>query len=151
MQATGNNLQYSLNAGTTKSNNTFDQLSAGDYVVLIKDAANCTATQKITLSSDCRKSVFIPTGFTPNGDGLNDQLSVYFPFATLKFNSVQIYNRWGTAIYGATNLALKSGDTLWDGTFSGKTPMMGDYVVVAEVAFDDGTTHVFRQQVAILR
>jgi len=151
IQATGNNLQYSLNAGTSRGINTFDKLTAGDYVVLIKDAANCTATRRITLSSDCQKTVFIPTGFTPNGDGVNDQLAVYFPFSTLKFNTIQVYNRWGTAIYGASNLILKSGDTLWNGLFDEKITSIGDYIVVAEVTFDDSSTHVFKQQVAILR
>lgn len=151
IQATGNNLQYSLNAGVFATNNSFDKLSAGEYVVLIKDAANCTATQKIMLRSDCKKTVFIPTGFSPNGDGLNDHLAAYFPFSSLKFNTIQVYNRWGTAIYGTTNVSLKSGDTLWDGTFDGKPPAIGDYIVVAEAIFEDGSTHVFRQQVAVLR
>ena len=95
--------------------------------------------------------VFIPTGFSPNGDGLNDQLAAYFPFPSLKFNSISVFNRWGTAIYGTENVTLKSGDALWDGFFNGKPPMLGNYVVVAEAAFEDGTTHVFRQQVEILQ
>lgn len=151
VQATGNALEYSLNAGPLRAANSFDKLTAGEYVVLIKDAANCTITQKVTLRADCQKLVFIPTGFSPNGDGMNDQLSAYFPFPTLKFNSISVFNRWGTAVYGTENVTLKSGDALWDGFFNDKSSSIGDYIVVAEAAFEDGTTHVFRQQVAILR
>lgn len=151
IQATGNGLEYSLNAGTLRSTNSFDKLTAGEYVILVKDGANCTVTQKITLRAECQKMVFIPTGFSPNGDGLNDQLAAYFPFPSLKFNSISVFNRWGTAIYGTENVTLKSGDALWDGFFNGKPPMLGNYVVVAEAAFEDGTTHVFRQQVEILQ
>jgi gliding motility-associated-like protein len=151
IQATGNNLEYSLNAGTLRTANSFDKLPAGDYVILIKDGVNCTISQKVTLRADCQKMVFIPTGFSPNGDGLNDQLSAYFPFASLTFKSVSVYNRWGNAVYGAENIVLKSGEALWDGLFNGKPPTLGNYVVVAEAAFEDGTTHVFRQQVEVLR
>ena len=57
------------------------------------------------------KEMFTPSGFTPNGDGVNDYL---------KFNGIEnsdeneliIYNRWGTEIYRMKNY---SNDMGWDG------------------------------------
>jgi gliding motility-associated-like protein len=53
---------------------------------------------------------FIPTGFTPNGDGLND----YFFIEGLQEVtnvSIDIYDRWGNQIFYA-----EGKDARWDGT-----------------------------------
>lgn len=43
--------QYSINGGTTyQSSNTFTGLAAGTYNVMVKDAANCTRSQQVTLT-----------------------------------------------------------------------------------------------------
>ncbi|MBU8891446.1 MAG: gliding motility-associated C-terminal domain-containing protein [Bacteroidales bacterium] len=57
------------------------------------------------------KEIFTPSGFTPNGDGLNDYL---------KFNGLEnaaeyeliIYNRWGTEVYRRKD---NSNNVEWDG------------------------------------
>ncbi len=43
--------QYSINGGTTyQSSNTFTGLAAGNYNVMVKDAATCTSSQQVTLA-----------------------------------------------------------------------------------------------------
>ena len=43
--------QYSINGGTTyQGSNTFTGLAAGTYNVMVKDAANCTRSQQVTLT-----------------------------------------------------------------------------------------------------
>jgi gliding motility-associated-like protein len=52
---------------------------------------------------------FVPEGFSPNGDGINDELIIrgifFFPE-----NSIVIYNRWGNKVYEADPYINK-----WDG------------------------------------
>ncbi len=49
--ATGgtNPLQYSINSSTPQSNNVFQNLAAGNYVVAVTDAGNCTTTSNISV------------------------------------------------------------------------------------------------------
>ncbi len=55
-------------------------------------------------------SVFIPEGFSPNGDGIND-LFVIRGIPAGQTLSLTVYNRWGQAVFQQTPYANE-----WDGT-----------------------------------
>ena len=52
--------------------------------------------------------IFVPTGFTPNGDGLND----YFEVVSVLITSlhIDIFDRWGKLVFSSDDLGFK-----WDG------------------------------------
>jgi gliding motility-associated-like protein len=82
----------------------------------VKDANNCTGKDTILVGpKDCMKGFYIPTAFTPNGDGKND---VFRPmlFGNVKKYQFTIYNRWGQAVFQTSDLSKS-----WDGTFGGET------------------------------
>lgn len=58
--------------------------------------------------------IFVPTIFTPNGDGLNDLLRPV-PVGISRFVYFRVYNRFGQLVYSANNFI--SG---WDGKFKGR-------------------------------
>lgn len=68
--------------------------------------------------------VFVPSSFTPNGDGLND---VFTPggFAHESFESFElnIYNAWGAEVYSSTDSAKG-----WDGMSEGVLAPQGVYL-----------------------
>ena len=70
--------------------------------------------------------IFVPSGFTPNGDGKNDVLR---PIAVgiSQLNFFFIYNRWGQNIFSSTEL-----NKGWDGTFKGEPQPSGTYVFQVE-------------------
>jgi gliding motility-associated-like protein len=72
--------------------------------------------------------LFIPSGFTPNGDGKNDQLKVY---GTYKEYSMYIYNQWGALVWSTKQ---SSG---WDGMAGGKKQPSGVYSYVVEAILYD--------------
>jgi gliding motility-associated-like protein len=45
---------------------------------------------------NCRTSLFLPTAFTPNGDGIND---FYTPLGTEEPYTLEVYDRWGTQVF----------------------------------------------------
>lgn len=69
------------------------------YMVLVIDSIGCfdTAYIKVTVFKTI-PYVFVPTAFTPNGDGLND---VVKPIAVgiKRINFFSIYNRWGQLLF----------------------------------------------------
>jgi gliding motility-associated-like protein len=84
------------------------------YTVLVFNAAGCVDSAFVTVVVfKTNPYVFVPTAFTPNGDGLND---VIRPIAVgvkqIKFFSV--YNRWGQLLF-KTSVNGKG----WDGTIAG--------------------------------
>jgi gliding motility-associated-like protein len=57
-------------------------------------------------------TVFAPTAFTPNNDGINDVFGVeYFGY---KKGGVTIFNRYGVPVYKSNDLNFG-----WDGYFEG--------------------------------
>ncbi len=67
---------------------------------------------------------FMPTGFTPNGDGLNQGFGVPDIFETVSFI---IYDRWGGKVFSGDNNHPR-----WDGTINGELASPGVYVYMFE-------------------
>jgi gliding motility-associated-like protein len=77
----------------------------------------------------------VPTAFTPNGDGANDQLFVRGgPFEKMHF---RVYNNWGELVFETNNQKIG-----WNGTVSGVEQPMSVYVWVLDVeTFNKKTIH----------
>jgi gliding motility-associated-like protein len=85
------------------------------YKVIIWNAIGCPDSAYVTVRVfKTFPTIFVPTAFTPNGDGLND---VIRPIAVgiKKINSFNIYNRWGQLVFSTTVNGLG-----WDGRIAGK-------------------------------
>ncbi len=85
------------------------------YKVLVYNEAGCVDSAYITVKvfrTDPR--IFVPTAFTPNGDGLND---IARPIAVgmEKIEYFRIFNRWGQLVYQTTINGQG-----WDGRINGK-------------------------------
>ena len=46
--------------------------STTTYTVQVQSIEGCLATDTVTIYIDHRRQIFMPTAFTPNGDGKND-------------------------------------------------------------------------------
>jgi len=68
----------------------------------------------------------VPSGFSPNGDGLNDTFII--PFLTQFPNfRVEVYDRWGTRVYDYSNNGRTAGNIQWwDGYSSGRLTIKKD-------------------------
>lgn len=125
--------QTGLNNPTIQSP-VFNHNAEVDYVITITTGVGCVVkdTQLVRIFKE--KEIFVPKGFSPNGDGSNDKI---FPrlvgVRTLTY--FKVYNRWGQLIFMTTNE-----NEGWDGTYKGvKQPMEG-YVWIAEGIDIDNNT-----------
>ncbi len=108
------------------------------FTVTVMNEDSCTITDTITIYVSNELSAFIPTAFTPNGDGMNDR----FEFDVLGATNldVVVFNRWGQQVY--VNAAQQNGITGsngWDGTVDGKPAPYDTYTWQLEVTYFDGT------------
>jgi gliding motility-associated-like protein len=92
-----------------------------EYVVSAETPPGCVSTDTIKITVFRDIDIYVPTVFTPNGDGVNDRLRVIPVGMTLQF--FKLYDRWGKLIYQTTQ--HKDG---WDGTLIGKPAPPGTYV-----------------------
>jgi gliding motility-associated-like protein len=97
----------------------------------------------ITVTDDC--GVYIPTGFTPNGDGLNDLLTPLLS-GVKTFKRFSIYNRYGNMMY-STNSAGEG----WDGRYMGVLQPTGVFVWLLEYVNKNDQPITLRGVVSLIR
>ncbi len=97
--------------------------SGGSYDVClyVTSLEGCLDSTCVPIDIFGSEAIYVPTAFTPNGDGTNDEFRVFFTGLTQI--DVIIFNRWGEKIYEYNTL-----DGSWDGTYNGK-PVAEDVYV----------------------
>lgn len=97
----------------------FKDISTDENVATSGTEPTITVLPEITM--------FIPDGFSPNGDGINDKLIITHTLST-KID-LEVYNRWGVLVYKSNDYQND-----WDGrgmgTFLGKELTTGTYYCV---------------------
>ena len=88
--------------------------------------------------------VFLPTGFSPNGDGENEALQLEGNFIEEAY--WVIYNRWGEKIFEAN-----SANDAWDGNFRGQPQPAETYGYYLRVRCVGGEVSVKKGNVTLLR
>ncbi len=112
---------YAWNNGKPAEDKVMTGLANGNYTVYIQDANGCKDTVVALLEyKDCC-TPFMPSAFTPNGDGKNDLFRLVSK-GDIRLKEMQIYNRFGQRVFISTNVADS-----WDGTFKGEPVDAGTY------------------------
>jgi gliding motility-associated-like protein len=80
-----------------------------DIALVLVDNLGCIDTAFLTVYvSD--PDIWVPNVFTPNGDGINDVVTL--PYPSFKSYDIQILNRWGNLVF---ELKDQTGIAVWDG------------------------------------
>jgi gliding motility-associated-like protein len=120
------------------------------FTVTVENADSCFASDTVTVIVNPNNVEFIPTAFTPNGDGLNDR----FTFDILGASEVEvtIFDRWGERIY--YNPAQTNGvgtAEAWDGTKGGKPLPEDTYVYQFRITYYNGKVESKAGTVTLMR
>jgi gliding motility-associated-like protein len=120
------------------------------YRVTVENARGCTVSDTVRVTVSDHPSVFIPTAFTPNGDGLNDRFE--FDILGARSISVDIWNRWGEKVFNNPSQANGTNDTHgWDGTFRGKAVEFDTYTYQFVVSYFDGHQETISGTVVVMK
>lgn len=98
----GEGVTYMWNDGNTEGTRTVSPTETTTYTVTVTDENGCTSMSSITITVEdpvCTDSnFFLPSAFTPNGDGNNDVLIVRSngPVDVIDF---QVLDRWGKEVF----------------------------------------------------
>lgn len=143
-------IKFSWSPTTNINNNDvaepiFNGGNAMRYTATITTANDCKVVDTVEVQLFSKISVFVPTGFSPNGDGKNDRLSPIL-VGIAELNYFRIWNRWGQLVFES-----KTAKPGWDGTVAGVPQLTGTFVW--EISATDGTGKPFREKglVTILR
>ena len=103
------------------------------YEVFATDANGCEGSEFVTVYVNpvCSKEIFVPSIFSPNADGKNDQQCVMGNcIASMEFS---IYNRWGENVFTTTDQ-----NQCWDGQYKGQKVNTGVFVYKLKATLING-------------
>jgi gliding motility-associated-like protein len=141
---------YSWQPGTDLSDNQIrDPLYTAAfevmYLVTISDDHTCYTTDTLTIHVMKKAGVYMPTAFTPNGDGKNDVIKpIMVGMQGLK--KFTIFNRYGNMIFSTSKE-----DTGWDGTYQGSRMESGVFVWMVQYIGSDGAEHIEKGTLTLIR
>ncbi len=141
---------YSENGNKIGIGDTAKIPSVGTYFAVL-NYENCQIlSNRVAVKEYCLPIIYVPTAFSPNGDGLNDNLRVWGKrFVNL---TVEVYNQWGTVIF-SKKIAADNESVTWNGeTENGNPAPSGTYIV--QINYFDVVTsrpHTEQKVVMIIR
>jgi gliding motility-associated-like protein len=102
------------------------------YTIEIKTVSGCVTVDTQVVKTVSRADIYVPTAFTPNGDGLNEFLRpTLMGIKELKY--FRIYNRWGQLLFDT-----RADGPGWDGRYHGTNLPTQVVVWMAEAISVDG-------------
>lgn len=97
------------------------QLDEGEYSVVVTDIFGCTAEKSTYVEKNNVECLDIPSVFSPNGDGINDEWVIHnielYPDCVML-----IFSNWGRIVFESNGYTLN-----WDGSFNGNPLPSGTY------------------------
>ena len=83
------------------------------YQITAFDGSGCSATDEITILVDTRRSAFAPSAFSPNGDGVNDFLTLFGKNDIVAVKNFLVFDRWGNLIFSRNALDPNDLESGW--------------------------------------
>jgi gliding motility-associated-like protein len=123
----------------------FDKAGTYEVTLSITSPGGCTGTlnKKITIYPPF--DAYVPTSFTPNGDGKNDVFGME-GVQFIKTYKMEVFNRWGQAVFLTADLSRK-----WDGNFN-EQPLASDmFTYVFTITDMDDKPFVLTGSVQLIR
>jgi gliding motility-associated-like protein len=121
------------------------------YTALVTDINGCSASEQVTVTVEKVRDVFIPTIFTPNGDGNNDVFTLFAGPNVARIEEMLIFDRWGDLVYSGGPFPPSDINFGWDGTYNLKDMNTAVFVYYIRVSYIDGSELDFKGDVTLTR
>jgi len=96
------------------------------YTVTVYTEEGCFGKDDIKIRFIAGPDIYVPTGFSPNGDGQNDIFRP-LPVGIIEMEFFRVYDRWGKLMYSTTKYLQG-----WNGYYNGSPAAVGTYVWVVQ-------------------
>ena len=118
----------------------------GLYNITATDAYGCQKIFRtnVTVQNCSNCDAYIPSAFTPNGDGINDLFKLKLNCLLSEFH-FRIFNRWGKEIFESRDV-----NKGWDGTFSGIKLPPGAYVYFIDYKTSTGVAKTAKGMIVLI-
>jgi len=121
----------------------------GEYMVtlIVRNNYSCADTSKKTVIVQEEFTLYVPSAFSPDGDGINDEFKAVGNGIDLDNYSLKVYDRWGEVIFETTDLYHS-----WNGKGKmGKYVQSGTYRYLIVCKDNNGKEHTKTGNVNLIR
>ncbi|MGC4104455.1 PKD domain-containing protein [Ferruginibacter sp.] len=122
-------------SSTTSFTPYFAGLNPQLYTIEIRTATGCVTIDTQLVKTHKKIAIYVPTGFTPDDNGVNDRLRPVLLGFT-KVNYFRIYDRWGKLLF-----SMNSDQPGWDGKINNQPAETQTVIWMLEAVDVDGKTH----------
>jgi len=114
--------------------------------LVVENEYGCTDTVTNCFVVEPDFTLYIPSAFTPNGDGLNETFKPVGSY--IKNFEMYIFDRWGMEIYHTTDM-----NEGWNGTVHGSSAVSQEDVYVYKITVKDaeGKLHLYTGNITLLK
>ncbi|RLD22633.1 MAG: hypothetical protein DRI69_00605 [Bacteroidetes bacterium] len=129
-----------------------EAITAMDVFVTIYDENGCHITLSVSLFVKIVREVYVPNVFTPDGDGINDYVTVYAPVGTV-IRKFEVFSRWGEKVFASDpDIPVNIEELGWDGRFAGDEMQPGVFVFHAQVRYPGDTVdEIVKGDITLIR
>jgi len=123
------------------------------YLLTVEaDGFGCILQDSLIVFVEEQRNVYIPNIFSPNGDGLNDIVTILSldggDHTVMEF---LIYDRWGSPVFENYDFPPSDHSNGWDGTIRGEEAEISVYVYSAKVLLESGRTKNLKGNITLIR
>jgi gliding motility-associated-like protein len=120
--------------------------------LLATSTAGCESEDSLRIIVVKDRRVYLPTAFSPNGDGINDRFTIFAATPNVTaLASLRVFDRWGGQVFEGFDLAPNQASQGWDGQVDTEAAPPGTYTYVAQVVFLDGVVQRYAGVVVLVR
>ncbi|MFT3981040.1 MAG: gliding motility-associated C-terminal domain-containing protein [Ferruginibacter sp.] len=115
------------------------------FILEVSNSIGCKAYDTVLIKVFKGPTIYVPTAFSPNGDGLND----IFRATAVGIESLsyfRVFNRYGQLVWQTTNLSQG-----WDGRYNGTAQNIGNYVWMIQGIDRLGKAHTMKGNLVLMR
>jgi gliding motility-associated-like protein len=121
------------------------------YTVTAVDSLGCRVSDELEVVVNKNLDVYIPNVFSPDNNGINDLFVIFGGSQLVRVRELQIFNRWGEAVFTHFNFPPNDLAFGWDGTHRGQRLDPAVFVYFALLEFLDGSTKLVKGDVTLMR
>jgi gliding motility-associated-like protein len=103
----------------------------GTYALVSSNTCGRAVDSVDVRFQDCTSQVYVPTAFSPNGDGMNDYFRPRYRGMISNFE-ISVYDRWGERVYYTTDPQIG-----WTGKKQGTYLPTGTYIWIMQYVSGD--------------
>ncbi|MFT4566069.1 MAG: gliding motility-associated-like protein, partial [Saprospiraceae bacterium] len=128
-----------------------DILERTTFRVVVTDVDGCISMAEITLDVNGIGNIYVPNIFNPESRIGNHRFFIQGEDDSEAIYDLQIYDRWGSLIFGTIGATLSDPDFGWDGTMGGRRLNADVYIYSGRVYDVNGSVQLINGDLTMLK